>query len=235
MPPALGEGAVLAVAGLAREARLAAGPGVETILAGGNPDRLRALLAGRSPAGLRAVVSFGIAGGLDPALRPGDIVVARSVTAEGDAAPVRFEACERIAAAFLTRLAPFGARVTAADLAGVEVPVMTPADKAALRAGTGAAVVDMESQVAAAYAADHSLPFAALRVVCDPADRALPAFAANALKPNGDPDVAAVLAALLRREARIGELIRLARDSGEAFRSLGRARALLGLALGVDA
>ncbi|MFY9294629.1 MAG: phosphorylase, partial [Methylorubrum rhodinum] len=113
--------------------------------------------------------------------------------------------------------------------------VMTPAAKAALRARTGAAAVDMESQVAAAYAAAHGLPFAALRVVCDPAGRALPAFAASALKPNGAPDVPAVLFALLRREARLGELVRLARDSGEAFRGLSRARALLGLALGVDA
>lgn len=56
-------GAILAVAGLAREARIAAGPGVETIQAGGNPERLRAALDGRSPRDLRAVVSFGIAGG----------------------------------------------------------------------------------------------------------------------------------------------------------------------------
>lgn len=55
-------GAILAVAGLAREARIAAGPGVETIQAGGNPERLRAALDRRSPDDLRAVVSFGIAG-----------------------------------------------------------------------------------------------------------------------------------------------------------------------------
>jgi len=125
--------------------------------------------------------------------------------------------------------------VVVADLAGVEAAVMTVQAKAALRAATGAAAVDMESQVAAAWAGERSLPFAMLRVVCDPAERALPAFAATALKPNGDPDVVGVLAALARREAKVGELVRLARDSGAAFRSLSRARALLGLALGIDA
>lgn len=234
MPSASGS-VVLAVAGLAREARIAAGPGVAAVQAGGRPDRLRARLVEHPAEGLRAVVSFGIAGGLDPALAPGDVVVARAVVSDGAAGAERSPASEAIVAGFRARLAALGTRVVVADLAGVEAAVMTPEAKAALRARTGAAAVDMESQVAAAYAAAHGLPFAAIRVVCDPAERALPAFAASALKPNGDPDVWAVLSALARREAKVGDVVRLACDSGEAFRGLGRARALLGLALGVDA
>jgi adenosylhomocysteine nucleosidase len=69
--------------------------------------------------------------------------------------------------------------------------------------------------------------------VCDPADRALPAAIAKALKPNGEPDVLAVLGALARRSAKVGGLVRLARDSSAAFASLGRCRALLGFGLGV--
>ncbi|WP_342153613.1 phosphorylase [Methylorubrum sp. SB2] len=227
--------AILAVAGLAREARIAAGPGVEPVQAGGRPDRLRAMLAERPTDDVRAVVSFGIAGGLDPALAPGDVVVAEAVWADTGAGFSRRPTSAILLAGFRRRLSALGSRMVVADLAGVEAAVMSPEGKAALRARTGAAAVDMESQVAAAFAAAHGLPFAAIRVVCDPAERALPAFAANALKPNGDPDVLAVLSALARREAKVGELVRLARDSGEAFRSLGRARALLGLALGVDA
>ena len=224
---------VLAVAGLAREARIAAGPGVETIQAGGSPTRLRAMLAARSGERPRAVVSFGIAGGLDPELVPGDIVIGSAVVngRRHAASAALVEAFVRILGAG----SPASGRVVVADLAGVETAVMTVRAKAALRAATGAAAVDMESQVAAAWAGEHGLPFTMLRVVCDPAQRALPRFAANALKPNGDPDVVGVLAALARREAKVGELVRLARDSGAAFRSLGRARALLGLALGIDA
>ena len=226
---------VLAVAGLAREARIAAGPGVEPVQAGGRPDRLRALLAERPAGGVRAVVSFGIAGGLDPALSPGDVVVAEAVWADTGMGFSRRPTSAPLLAGFRRRLSALGRRMVPADLAGVEAAVMTPEAKAALRARTGAAAVDMESQVAAAYAAAQGLPFAAIRVVCDPAERALPAFAADALKPNGDPDILAVLSALARREAKVGEVVRLARDSGEAFRGLSRARALLGLALGVDA
>jgi hypothetical protein len=110
---------------------------------------------------------------------------------------------------------------------------MTVSDKAELHARTGALAVDMESHVAAAFAARHALPFAAIRVVCDPAERALPAFAAAALTPEGEPDIRAVLGALLRGRARIGDLIRLGRDSSAAFAALARCRARLGPGLGV--
>jgi len=228
-------GPVLVVAGLAREARIAAGDGVETLQAGGRPAALRDRLGGLPDRPLRAVISFGIAGGLDPDLAPGDVVIGTAVIVGDGAAGRRLPCDPAIVAAHAERLATRGRRVVTADVAGVETAILTTAAKATLRARTGAAIVDMESHVAAAFAARRGLPFAILRVVCDPAERALPAFAAAALKPNGDPDISAVLAALMRREARVGELVRLARDSGEAFRGLSRARALLGLALGVDA
>ncbi|MEN3230017.1 phosphorylase [Methylorubrum rhodesianum] len=221
-------GTVLAVMGLAREARIAAGPGVETIQAGGNPARLGLALDGRSSRSLRAVVSFGIAGGLDPALRPGDVVVATHVEA-GTHYPVDPEISRRLSAA----LSGVPGRVAAGGLAGSDVAVMTVSDKAELHARTGALAVDMESHVAAAFAARHALPFAAIRVVCDPAERALPAFAAAALTPEGEPDIRAVLGALLRGRARLGDLIRLGRDSSAAFAALARCRARLGPGLGV--
>ncbi|WP_244612434.1 phosphorylase family protein, partial [Methylobacterium haplocladii] len=228
-------GFVLAVAGLSREARIAAGEGVETLQAGGRPAALRDKLALLPDAPLRAVISFGIAGGLDPSLLPGDVVLGTAVIVADGAADRRLPCNPAIVAAHVQRLAALGPRVVTAEVAGVEAAVLTTGAKSALRARTGAAIVDMESHVAAAFAARRGLPFAVLRVVCDPAERALPAFAASALKPNGDPDILGVLAALVRREARIRELVRLARDSGEAFRGLSRARALLGLTLGVDA
>ena len=220
---------VLVVAGLAREARIAAGPGVEAIQAGGSPQRLRLLLDARAAPGCRGVVSFGIAGGLDPALRPGDIVVATGIVA-GE----RWAADASCTAQLRDRLKATGRRVVAADLAGVDAAILSVADKTTLRRATGAAAVDMESHVAAAYAALHRLPVAAIRVVCDPAERAVPAFAAQALKPNGDPDILAVLRALATGRARPRDLIGLARDSSAAFKALAAARATLGAGLGLS-
>jgi adenosylhomocysteine nucleosidase len=220
---------VLAVTGLAREARLATGPGVATIGAAGDPERLRAILNARVQPGCRAVISIGIAGGLDPLLVPGDVVVATGVVTEEGRRPAH----EHVARLLANRLSVHPKRVVLADLAGVDAPVLTAAAKSALHRSTRAAAVDMESHVAAAFAADHDLPFAAVRVVCDPADRALPDFVAQALRPDGEVDIGAVIAAVARRSAKVGGLVRLARDSKAAFEALRSCRAYLGLGLGI--
>ncbi|WP_292509985.1 phosphorylase [Methylobacterium sp.] len=224
------EGAlVLAVVGLSKEERLASGQGIAVAGAGGNPLRLRTMLDGRAPAGLRAVVSFGIAGGLDPGLKPGDVIVASGIAARS----CRYDTDPAVTARLRETLGRSGFRAAHAELAGVDEAVLSVAGKAALRNSTGAAAVDMESHVAAAFALRHGLPFAAVRAVCDPADRALPAFVATALKPNGDPDILAVLAAVIGRRASIGDLVRLARDSSAAFGTLTRCRRSLGHHLGL--
>lgn len=220
---------VLAITGLARERRMAAGEGVEAVGAGGNPRRLRQLLEARVPPGCRAVVSFGIAGGLDPSLKPGDIVVGTGVVSDEG----RRAADLDLSAALLNALTGVGPRVIPADLAGVDAAVLAVDGKTELRAATGAAAVDMESHVAASFAGRHGLPFAALRVICDPAGQALPAFAAEALTADGEPDIAAVFFAFARGRARLGDLMRLARDSNAAFAALGRCRARLGPGLGI--
>ncbi|GJD79180.1 phosphorylase [Methylobacterium gregans] len=222
---------VLAVSGLAKEIRLAAGPGVEAVGAGGDPERLARLLDARSAPAYRAVVSFGIAGGLDPALRPGDVVIATGIVSLAG----RFESDPALVASLAHALSAPGSRLVQADLAGADAAVLSVAAKADLHRASGAAAVDMESHVAAAFAQRHNLPFAALRVVCDPAERALPAFAAAALTPEGEPDIRAVLGALLRGRARVRELIRLGRDSSKAFAALTRCRRALGPGLGLPA
>lgn len=222
---------VLAVTGLARERRMAAGEGVEAVGAGGDPVRLRRLLDARDEPRCRAVISFGIAGGLDPDLKPGDVVVGTGVVTEAGRRPADLDA----SASLLSCLAGLPNRVVSADIAGVDAAILAVEAKTALRAQTGASAVDMESHVAAAFAGRHGLPFAILRVVCDPAGRALPAFAANALTPDGEPDIRAVLGAVFLGRAHIGDLIRLGRDSSTAFAVLGRCRALLGPGIGIPA
>src|ERR1700709_106518 len=72
---------VLIVTGLVQEARIAAGPGMTVICSSSDPGQLRSLLADIDPSTVRGVISFGLAGGLDPTLKSGDVVVATEVMA----------------------------------------------------------------------------------------------------------------------------------------------------------
>ena len=215
---------LLVVTGLQKEARAAGGPGIATLCSGGDSERLRTMLARLDPASYWGVVSFGIAGGLDPALVPGDILVGTAV---------RFgerRHCARndLSAALAATLKRQTGAVGSGEFAGSDSAVIRIEDKAALRARTGAAAVDMESHVVAEWAAANDLPFAILRVVSDPAHRALPALAAQALKPDGRIDLRRIMLGLARKPRQIPALADAGRDSRAAFASLSRCRGLLG-------
>jgi adenosylhomocysteine nucleosidase len=216
---------ILIVTGLVQEARIAAGPGMAVICSSSDPQQLRALLTVFDPTTIRGVISFGVAGGLDPSLKPGDVVVATEVMA-GDARwfaglTLNEELVTSVAVALGRR------RVVRGGLAGVEEVIAAQARKAALWLATGAAAVDMESHIAADYAARAGLPFAALRVISDPASRALPAIARSAIKPNGDIDVPKVLRGVVRNPRTLRALVSTGIDFNRALRSLRGCRGFL--------
>jgi hypothetical protein len=111
---------------------------------------------------------------------------------------------------------------------GVDTIVASTAEKADLQRTTGALVVDMESHVAARVALRHRKPFAAARVVCDPAHRTLPPAARVAMKPDGRVDYAAVLRSLMMHPGQLPALIAAGRDAQRAFGSLLRGQRRLG-------
>jgi hopanoid-associated phosphorylase len=220
---------ILMVTGLAKEMRIARGPGFRVIASGGAPERLRRALAARVEPGCRAVLSFGIAGGLDPKLAPGDVVIATGVVADGRRWPAHAAFAEGLASSLISG----GITTRLADIAGVDEPVLDAATKASMRSRTGAAAVDMESHVASDFARRHGLIFTALRIICDPAARTLPPLVAQAFRADGSIDHLAMLSGLLRRPAQLPALTRLAAEARTSFRALRRCRDLLGIGGGL--
>lgn len=214
---------LLIVTGLYSEARIAAGAGMTVICSSSDPDQLRAQLDAFDHASVRGIISFGIAGGLDPSLKAGDLVVADEVmTADG-----RWATAPALSDTLVEGSSIGRRRVVGGTIIGAEEIILTPRHKNDLHSRTGATAVDMESHIAAAYAAAVGLPFAALRVINDPASRALPALALNALKPNGDICPRKVLRGLARKPSVIPSLMRTAHDFNRAIATLRRCRGLL--------
>jgi hopanoid-associated phosphorylase len=215
---------VVAVVGMGREARIAAADGVRTIVGGGRSFALEHGLARVLRERPLGVVSFGLCGALGPALKAGDLVIGTAVAGDGWRAPADPGWVERLA-----QVLPTAHRGL---IAASDVIVGTAAQKAELRARTGAIGVDMESGIAARLAERGGVPFVALRSVSDPADRGLPPAACGGLGPGGEPQLRAVLSSLAQAPWQLPALVRTAFEAEAAFRALVRCRDLLGPGLG---
>ncbi|MGD8809099.1 MAG: hypothetical protein PVG24_05810 [Gammaproteobacteria bacterium] len=173
--------------------------------------------------GAGALLSIGIAGGLDASLRPGDVILPDIVVGAGDTR--RGVSAEWHAAVIQEVPNPaIGTLYASAD------PACSVAEKAALHAASGALAIDLESGAVAIAAAEMAVPFLVLRVIADPADRAIPRAALHGVGPDGNRRPLAVLSRLILRPADLPALIALARDSNAALRQLRRV-ASLGAAL----
>jgi adenosylhomocysteine nucleosidase len=158
--------------------------------------------------GARALISFGLAGALDPALRPGAILRPAGVLWN-----------ETMYPADADLLAALGGSTCGLMLAG-EATIAHAVDKQAAHARTGASAVDLESGAVAELAARHGIPFGALRAVCDTATENLPPAALAALDPAGQITLVRVAHSVLRRPAQLPALMALAAHARAARAAL---------------
>jgi len=210
---------VIAFVGLAFEAKIAAAPGVQVVCRTAGSE-LEAIADSAVRQGYRGMISFGVAGGLASQLRAGDWIVASSIR---EAHTVR-----QTDAVWSRKLLGMIDGAIHAPIVGVDSPIAEPAKKRELYRATGAAAVDMESHVVARVAAKHKLAFAALRVVVDPAHRAVPPAALIDMRPDGRPNVSAMLREVMTRPLQLSPLARIAVDAFTARAAMNRVRRDLG-------
>jgi adenosylhomocysteine nucleosidase len=224
-----GAAVVAVVTGMRAEARCLRAHDVRVACSGGSAERARAEAARLVAEGAAALVSFGLAGGLAPVLRPGDLLLPETVISpDGRLTPTDVGWRERLK----LRLETGGLRAEGGWLAGSERVVATVGDKRALCALTGAAAVDMESHEVAAVAAATDRPFVVIRAIADPHDRVIPQAALETLRPDGRVRLRATLGGLFRQPGQLLALLRLGRDTAVALATLRRVAAVAGPRLG---
>ena len=179
------------------------------------PDAAARAAQGLVEQGVGGLASAGIAGGLDPLLRAGDLLLPREVVGPERIYPVDPLWRDGLAG----RL---GGKIEQGRLLGVDVTIAGVAEKAALAKQHDARAVDMESHAVARVAAAASLPFLAVRVIADPAGRTIPRAALQAIGPDGSLRPGRAIGAFMLRPWEIVGCLRLFADERAALRNLRR-------------
>jgi adenosylhomocysteine nucleosidase len=148
------------------------------------------------------VFTCGFAGGLDPGLRPGEVVFLTAepgldqVLRQAGAKPARFVCATRIAT--------------------------TAAEKADLRRQSGADAVEMESEAIHAVCRERGIPCATVRVISDAAAEDLPLDFNQLSRPDLSLDYGKLAWAIARSPGRIRPLLNLQRQCRAAAENLAR-------------
>ena len=181
---------------------------------GGGEGRARASTLRLLERGATALVSWGVAGGLDPDLEPGTVVLPDVVDTNGSSHPVDVAWRDRLLMRIQGRVA-----ISTSPLVHATHPITAPAEKTELHRQTGAVALDMESAAVAAVANEMGIPFLVVRVVVDAAGVRLPEVALTMCDEGGR----------LKKRAVFGLIFQPGEWRG--MLSLGRANAAAGLSM----
>ena len=222
------------ITGLQREVRCLASlaDSVSIACAGADSERARVQTRSLLKQGCQAIVSFGIAGGLDPEVEPGTVVIAQEVLApDGTRYSADPEWRDRVLSDLADHVAP--SPVIGGAIAGSGRIIATAAEKRALLYRTGAVAVDMESHAVGEVASSRGVRFIVIRAVADSAERKVPESASHAIAEDGSERIAAVVGHLAVRPWELPSLIALARANARATQALRRVVLRLGPEFGL--
>jgi len=151
----------------------------------------------------RDVVIAGYAGGLDPLLKIGDVLLPSTVLTP-DAMPIRLRGSD-------------------APLLTTRKPVLAMRDKQALHKTHGCAAIDMETYPATKALTQRGITPTVIRTISDVVGRSLPSQVAGWLNPDGSPRIGRVVRDTLCKPVLLGTVMRLHANSQTAGHALALA------------
>lgn len=226
----------LIVVGMEDERAIAAGDDTIVVVGTAKASVLRNKLASIKTDGISAVYSFGVAGGLDPTLKPGDLllssrVLSRHVSGDDSLPDQLWESDLQLLTAYTikARSNP-DIRFRKGVFLGTDLEARDNPETGnkGLRDKTGADIIDNETHIAAQFAAEHQLPFLSIRAVSDSVNHPLPPAALIALDADGSPNGSEILKSLIKDPSQIPDLVRTAIEYRKSLDSLKNFRQAAG-------
>jgi adenosylhomocysteine nucleosidase len=177
-------------------------------------------------AGVGLLVVAGTAGGMHPALRPGDLIAADRIFEENRGS---VSLAGRTTGTQYWKLlkSTTEKRIVRGAVVTCRMVIETPEEKKRLYRQTGALAVDMESAPIVRAAARRGLPCVVLRAVCDTATENVPREILDTIDMQGRLHADQLARILLRRPALLPALLRLNTEFRAAMRALRKALPLI--------
>lgn len=163
-----------------------------------------------------ALISWGVAGALDPTLDSGDLIIANSIISD-DKNNQTTAKWQKELLAFLTGKVQ---KALDADIYSSSEVCATIEDKRMLFEKTNAIAVDMESAAITDTAMDNNLDFMVIRSIADKADFAIPEAVLNHTDNLGNPEILKFIGSCLSKPGQIKELLTLAKCYKKALKTL---------------
>jgi len=230
----------LVVVGMEDERAAAVSDDAEIIVGTANAARLRERLSKVDTSHIKAVFSFGVAGGLDPTLEPGTLllssqVLAQNTSSDGALVMQIWQGDPTMLVTATLKAAQPGHTIPLRRgiFIGTDFEARDnlKAEQVDLHRITGADIIDNESHIAAQFASEHHLPFLSVRAVSDSVNHPLPPAALLPLDPvTGGPDGKAIMNSLLHEPSQIPALMRTAWEYHKAINVLKQFRNEIGFA-----
>ena len=171
--------------------------------------------------GATGLLSWGFAGALNDGLKPGTVMLPRSVIgATGDTYPVSAEWHRQLYRVLVSRIP-----VATDSLLETAMIVERPDAKRRLARHTRASAVDMESGAVARLASARNIPFVVVRVITDTVSSVIPKSVVQALDASGAVKLPSCVTRAFLRPADALAMIKLAMHFKAARTSLKRASA----------
>ncbi len=172
-------------------------------------------------AGAVRLASSGAAGGLDPSLTAGDVVVATTVLSPRKSGSAYIMRCDQsLSDAMAQKLETQGIPVKRGPVYTSPTALCSVTEKQRLFRETGALVVDMEASGLAGAAMGFGAATVVIKVVCDDAVSAVPDALAEALRSDGSVNILHIFKAVLKNPRVAKRLISLDADFRKAMTAL---------------
>jgi len=170
--------------------------------------------------GVKRILSFGIAGGLEPGLPIGSMVIGSQVHSPDGTWPCDVEWVNQLMQKF--------PEAHCGGVWGSETIVASAREKRQVYEKSRCLVVDMESQCAAQIAAEANIPLGVLRVVCDSANMDVPPVVMVSIGEDGKIHIGRAMWHIMRHPTQCGDLVGMLQGTGKAHKVLRKASTALG-------